>query len=225
MARVEEFPVRKSPSSTKNTLFLLPPAPHRERNTYIRCFAMSTSPGISSCQTCGQETNYRCLICEKAKCNRSTNCSVAAPEETQDWKVGSKISFCASCKTEATATEFVRKSNASSSGTELEDQNTSKSVKKSTTTSQTAGRDHSNMKSQKRKFLDLSTKIAVINFGKDHPSFGSRKIAEEFGTGKTQIQTILRNKESIFVLYESNVGQSQQKRSRTGRYSNVNIAL
>ena len=148
---------------------------------------------------------------------------MTAPGETQGWKAGSKTSFCASCKTEATAAEFVSKSNASSSGAELEDQNTSKSVKKSTTTSQTARRNHSNIKGQKRKCLDLSTIIAVINFAKD-PSFGSKKI-EEFGTGKTQIQTILRNKESIFVLYESNVGPSQQKRSRTGKYSNVNIAL
>ena len=150
---------------------------------------------------------------------------MVAPEETQGWKAGPKVSFCASCKTEATAAEFVSKSNASSSVTEREDQNTSKSVKKSTTTSQTVRRDHSNMLGQKRKCLDFSTKIAVINFAKDHPSFGSSKIAEEFRTGKAQIQAIIRNKESIFVLYESNVGQSQRKRSRTGKYSNVNIAL
>ena len=51
----------------------------------------------------------------------------------------------------------------------LEDQNTIKSVKKSTTTSQTPRRDHSNMKGQEHNCLELSTKIAVLNFATDHP--------------------------------------------------------
>lgn len=58
---------------------------------------------------------------------------------------------------------------------------------------------------QKRKCLDLSQKVAVLEFPKEPPSLGSRKIVDQFGTGKTQIQDILQNKESIIALYESNV--------------------
>ena len=63
-----------------------------------------------------KETNYQYLICKKAIHNRSTYCSVAAPEETQGWKAGSKVSFCASCKTEVTVAEFISKNNAFSRG-------------------------------------------------------------------------------------------------------------
>lgn len=78
---------------------------------------------------------------------------------------------------------------------------------------------------KKRKCLDLSQKFAVLEYAKKHPNLGSRKIADQFGTGKTQIQAILRNKESIVTLYESNICRNQVKRSRTAKYSDVNEAV
>ena len=49
------------------------------------------------CNICGDGTYYRCLSCTKPICNRSNNCSIAAPEETTGWKAGSLVSFCVSC--------------------------------------------------------------------------------------------------------------------------------
>ena len=60
---------------------------------------------------------------------------------------------------------------------------------------------------------------------KKHPNLGSRKIADQFGTDKTQIQAIVRDKESIVTLYESNICRNQVKRSRTAKYSDVNEAV
>ena len=42
----------------------------------------------------------------------------------------------------------------------------------------------------KCKCLDLSEKVAIIRFARDHPDLGARKIAEHFQTGTTQIQGI-----------------------------------
>ena len=70
---------------------------------------------------------------------------------------------------------------------------------------------------KKRKCLDLSQKVAVLEFAKEHPTLGSRKIADQFKTGKTQIQAILWSKESIMATYESNTSRNQVKRSRTAK--------
>ena len=73
--------------------------------------------------------------------------------------------------------------------------------------------------------LTFHRNFAVLEYAKKHPNLGSRKIADQFGTGKTQIQAILRNKESIVTLYESNICRNQVKRSRTAKYSDVNEAV
>ena len=60
------------------------------------------------------------------------------------------------------------------------------------------------------------------------PKIGCRKLASMFKCGKTQIQTILQNKEKIKDLYESNVNNklSQfRKRNRKSEYSDVNEEL
>ena len=54
----------------------------------------------------------------------------------------------------------------------------------------------SNLK-KKQKCLDLNEKVAVVNYAKNHPNLGARKIAHHFKAGRTQIQTIPKYKESI----------------------------
>ena len=163
------------------------------------------------CNICGAGTYYRCLSCTKPICNRSNNCSIAAPEETTGWKAGSLVSFCVSCTQTA------------ESGSESLPSGTRETNKpRQDSRPRTAVGSHLH---KKRKCLDLSQKFAVLEYAKKHPNLGSRKIADQFGTGKTQIQAILRNKESIVTLYESNICRNQVKRSRTAKYSDVNEAV
>ena len=60
------------------------------------------------CQSCQEETKYHCLSCQASVCNRS-ECSVPAPEETPNWKAGSKVAFCMTCKTSSKHTAAERK--------------------------------------------------------------------------------------------------------------------
>ena len=67
----------------------------------------------------------------------------------------------------------------------------------------------------------------MIKAAEKNPKAGLRKLADEFKSGKTQISTILRDKERILDLYEANAsGDSHsRKRKRTSRFSDVNDAL
>ena len=62
---------------------------------------MSELANTVFCQTCGSETNYRCLTCNNPVCNKSGKCSIAAPQETPGWKAGSRVAFCCCCKAAA----------------------------------------------------------------------------------------------------------------------------
>ena len=75
-----------------------------------------------------------------------------------------------------------------------------------------------------RKALTLKEKVGVLDYVKKNPSAGSRKISGVFGCGKTQIQSILNNKQSIMDEYEAN-GQESRKRHRVGDYQDVNDAV
>ena len=165
----------------------------------------------ASCQTYGEETNYRCLSCTKPTCNRSSSSSIDAPEETTGWRAGSFASFCFSCRrSAATGKEQLPRGI-------IEAEITKKDSHRNTTAC-------SHLE-KKRKCLDLSQKVAVLEFAKTHPKLGNRKIANHFGTGKTQIQAILRSKESITALY---VGTSVEAKLREGAlliYSDVNEAV
>jgi len=113
------------------------------------------------------------LSCTKPICNRLNNCSIAAPEETTGWKAGSLVSFCVSCtQTAETGNESLP------SGT--------RETKKPRQDSHPGTAIGSHLH-KKRKCLDLSQKFAVLEYAKKHPNLGSRKIADQFGTGKTQI--------------------------------------
>ena len=56
----------------------------------------------------------------------------------------------------------------------------------------------------------------------------ARALAEKFGCGRSQINSILKNKESIIELYESNMSSTSvlsRKRCRESDFSEVNEAL
>ena len=57
---------------------------------------------------------------------------------------------------------------------------------------------------KKRNDLSLKMKCEVVRTAEREPTIRSRKLAETFQCGRTQIQTILRSKDSIKALYESN---------------------
>ena len=56
----------------------------------------------------------------------------------------------------------------------------------------------------KRNTLCLADKMKVIEYAKQNPSAGTRKIAEVFECGRTQIQTIIKKQESVTRDYKTN---------------------
>ncbi|PFX29968.1 tigger transposable element-derived protein 6-like [Stylophora pistillata] len=167
------------------------------------------------CWICELETNYNCLSCQASVCNRA-ECSVAAPEETLNWKAGSRVAFCSTCSFK-TADE--------KDGEEINQTEASLTRKEDAkpSTSQMKSQDGIKKKVQeKRKCLSLQQRVEVIVYAKDHPKEGYRKIAEKFGIGRTQAHKILKQRNEILALYERNSQSNQRKRGRSARYSKVN---
>ena len=78
-----------------------------------------------------------------------------------------------------------------------------------------------------RKALSLKEKYNVIETSKN-PGMAARALAAKFCCGRSQINSILTNKESIIELYESNVSSTSvlsRKRCRESDFSEVNEAL
>ena len=81
---------------------------------------------------------------------------------------------------------------------------------------------------QTKNYLTLKKKVGVIKEKNKHPSMTHRELAEMFGCGRTQIAQILKKKESIMELYQSNASGSRihsTKVSRTSKYQEINEAL
>ena len=79
---------------------------------------------------------------------------------------------------------------------------------------------------KRRHHLSLQEKVDVIK--KSARGTSVQAISEELRCGKTQIYGILKDKESIIALYESNASSSlhhSRKRTRLSEYSEVNEAL
>ena len=72
--------------------------------------------------------------------------------------------------------------------------------------------------------LCLADKVKVIEYAKQNPSAGIRKIAEMFECGRTQIQTILKNQESITHDYKTNA-PAAIKRLLGPQYEDVDSTL
>ena len=75
-----------------------------------------------------------------------------------------------------------------------------------------------------RNDLSLARKVEVIEYRKKNPTLGSRKIAEAFKCGRTQIQNIIKNKEAILSEYEA-FAPASRKRHRGGEFEGVNEAV
>lgn len=79
-----------------------------------------------------------------------------------------------------------------------------------------------------RNALNLKRKVEVIKAARNNPQFGVRKLAELFDCGRTQISTILKEKDAILELYEANQASESvclRKRCRPCEFSDVNEAL
>ena len=59
-----------------------------------------------------------------------------------------------------------------------------------------------------RNELSLKSMVEVIEYAKKNPSQSNRKIAEVFNCGRTQIQGILKKRDTIFSEYEANAPAS-----------------
>ena len=79
----------------------------------------------------------------------------------------------------------------------------------------------------KRNYLNLEQKVAVIKYTDKHPGIGVRELAQVFKCGKTQVGQILKNKESLLSMYESNISRSRIHTgpSRPSEFAEVNKAL
>ena len=62
---------------------------------------------------------------------------------------------------------------------------------------------------KKRNYLTLKRKVEVIKMFEMNHWMTHRSLAEYFDCGKTQIAQILKTKESIMLLYESNASGSK----------------
>ena len=78
-----------------------------------------------------------------------------------------------------------------------------------------------------RNDLTLQQKYNVVKEAEKYPKAGIRKLVDEFKCRKTQISSILCDKERIIGLYEANTSGSShsRKRKRTSQFSDVNNAL
>ena len=91
-----------------------------------------------------------------------------------------------------------------------------------------SGRMLAKMVTTSRNTLTLQKKYEVLDMVKKNPQMSVRKLAEHFSCGKSQIAAIIKNKESIFELYESNLLSESihfRKRARTSEYVDINEAL
>ena len=66
-----------------------------------------------------------------------------------------------------------------------------------------------------RKELTLKQRVEVIDYNKKHPLISSRKLADIFGCGRSQIQLILKKKDNIIFEYETNAPASRKRHQGT----------
>ena len=79
--------------------------------------------------------------------------------------------------------------------------------------------------SQKRKFLTLEDKIKLIAFKNENSGVGIREIGEKFGVGKTQVSSILNEKEKLMKLWETNTSANIKRKKRPAMYEEINHAV
>ena len=78
----------------------------------------------------------------------------------------------------------------------------------------------------KRNYLTLKKKVEVIKVSEKNRGMSLRELGQQFDCGKTQIAKILKTKESILSMYESNVSSSRVlTNGRQCVYDDVNKSL
>lgn len=173
---------------------------------------------MALCVNCTSQTNYICLSCNKAICNKSAECSVPADEETPGWKMGISVAFCLPCSKHHQGSDNLggQGSTKRPLAKETKSPAVSRNAKVPSTLSKepTAG----------RKCLTLREKIEVIQLS-GTGGISTRKLADRFGCGKTQITKALKNKQKIMSEWNSYESSSTQKRSNNEKFSNVNQLL
>lgn len=78
----------------------------------------------------------------------------------------------------------------------------------------------------KRNYLTLKKKVEVIKVSEKNRGMSLRELGQQFDCGKTQIAKILKTKESILSMYESNASSSRVlTNGRQCVYDDVNKSL
>ena len=78
--------------------------------------------------------------------------------------------------------------------------------------------------SSSRNELTLKQRVEFVEYQKKNPTCSSRKIAERFKCGRTQVQKITKKKESILEEFEGNA-PAERKRHRGTQFNDVNEAM
>ena len=72
-------------------------------------------------------------------------------------------------------------------------------------------------RSKGRVELSLEDKVKLIK-KYENQKIGHRALAQEFGCGKTQVQTVLKRKREFLDAYEENVNPSTKRLCRRGEF-------
>ena len=79
-------------------------------------------------------------------------------------------------------------------------------------------------KQVQKNMLSLGDRVKLIDYANKNPSIGSRKIAQIFKYGRTQVEVFLKAKQSIIADFETN-NPASIKHSHDTRYQDVNDAV
>ena len=77
----------------------------------------------------------------------------------------------------------------------------------------------------KRKFFSLAEKVKIINYAEENPHLSSRKLAEEFGCGRTCIQTLIKQKEDILTDWKCCENSSLKKKGRSEEFQDIDNSV
>ena len=79
----------------------------------------------------------------------------------------------------------------------------------------------------KRNYLTLEKTVELIKYAEKHPIAGIRELGEVFKCGKTQVGCVLKNKERLLEMFESNKSMTRIHTGvpRVSEFSEVNKAL
>ncbi|KAK3714119.1 hypothetical protein QZH41_001367 [Actinostola sp. cb2023] len=187
---------------------------------------------MSCCSNCASVSKYICLTCQRPVCNKSSDCSVWADEETPGWKAGIAVAWCLPCFNKRNAAENLigdeefkeeepvnrseQQVNQTEGSCQVETASSSSKAKKK-------ARQRATNDGQSRKCLPLSEKVQVIHASQDEKQ-SIRQLAKRFACGKTQIAKIIADKEKIIDEWMSN-GSSKIKRNNFEKYEEINRIL